>query len=156
MGEIQENGSKDALRDLVEQVRAKMNADRVLVTEVTSDTQYVVVQAGAHQQPALESSMPISQSICQHVIGMRFPLSIDDAECHPLLRGSAAVSQLAIGAYLGFPFGREFPALAICAICSGPRAWTSADRALLSAAIAEIRQSHAPELLRLLDRDTKG
>lgn len=138
--------SEPPMRDLLEEARLSLAADRVLVTEVTADTQYVLLSAGTPLPSFFGTRVPLSHSICQHVIGMRFPLSIEDGFSHPLLKGSPAVEDLRIGAYLGFPFGAEFPRIAMCALSDTPRPWSSQDRYTMNDTISRIRRFQAPQL----------
>lgn len=138
------------LADILEQTRARLAAQKILITHVTATRQNVLMCAGSPLPTRYAQSMPLTHSICQHAIGMRFPLSIDNAADHPLLRGHAAIPDLNIGAYLGIPFGVAFPSVAMCALCERPRLWTSANRECLAAAIDEIKSEHAAGISDLL------
>lgn len=139
------------LVSVLEATRKRLGAERVLITDVGPDTQFVVAHAGAPLPDAFRISVPLTHSICQHVVGMRFPLVIEDAAAHPLLIGSRAVSDLKVAAYLGQPFGSEFPSTAMCALSSATRGWSLADRGTLNAAIEWITQRLADELAQRLD-----
>ncbi|MDO6586503.1 hypothetical protein Q4543_13365 [Salipiger sp. 1_MG-2023] len=121
----------------------------MLINDVTSDRQYVLMHIGAPLPPEFAREMPLSHSICQHTVGMGVPLSIENAAAHPLLRDCLAIPDLNIGAYLGLPFGAGFPTLTMSAVSHYPRLWTSQDRACISRAISEIKEGHAAEIAEL-------
>ncbi|MBP0482691.1 hypothetical protein [Sagittula salina] len=135
-----------ALPDLLDATRQRLSADRLLITEVTADRQYVIAQAGLPLPATYAVHMPLTHSICQHAIGMRFPLSIENTHSHPLLVGSEAIVELVIGAYLGVPFGPRFPAYCMCALALTPRPWQPEHRYLLSETITAAITLHLPEL----------
>ena len=77
--------------------------------------------------------MPLGHSICRHVVREGSPLVIGNAGRDPTLRGEAAVAELGIEAYLGFPVrnagGHVFAALA--AISHTKRDWREDDIATM-------------------------
>ncbi len=76
---------------------------------------------------------PLSHSICQHTVGARQPLVLADARRDPRLRGSGALRDLGVVAYLGAPLiAPDGHALgALCAIDARPRDWTADEVATL-------------------------
>ena len=60
---------------------------------------------------------------------MDFPLAIDDALSHPLMRGNLAVSKFNVAAYIGAPVHVENGEAmgAVCAIEFHQRRWTEED-----------------------------
>jgi GAF domain-containing protein len=134
------------LRELLDTTRERLDAEILLITEVDRQTQYFLARSGAPLPDRFRFSVPISHSICQHTIGMRFPLIIENTNSHPLLIGSPAITELNIGAYLGVPFGADHPALCMCAINTKPRQWTSDHRYALSDAIKEVVMVYEAEL----------
>ena len=114
-------------------LREATGAKAVLVTEVAKPYQFILANAGLTLPADMVRAMPISHSICQHVVAMDFPLLVDDAMTHPLLRGNGAVDQMGVCAYLGAPIRRRDgrPCGAICAIETQPRRWTTEDLSLV-------------------------
>lgn len=140
---------KRNLLGIVKSALEFLEADKLLITEVTSDRQYVLIDAGEPLPPEYSREMPLSHSICRHTVGMGVPLSIENAAAHPLLRECPAIPDLNIGAYLGLPFGAELASLSMCALSHCPRLWTSQDRACISSAICEITQDHCADIMKL-------
>lgn len=126
--------SATTLDELVVLVQSHLKAATVMVTRVTDDRQYVLAHAGRPLPETLLNSAALSYSICQHSVAMDFPLVIDDAFSHPLMRGNLAVSELSIGAYIGAPVHVERgKALgAICGIEYHQRRWTEDDVRLIT------------------------
>ena len=72
--------------------------------------------------------MPIDYSICLHATEMDFPLVVDDAHSHPLLRNNRMVAEYSVAAYLGAPIhlpGSGKAAGTICAMHRKPRRWSA-------------------------------
>ncbi|KQS58248.1 hypothetical protein ASG36_09025 [Geodermatophilus sp. Leaf369] len=116
-----------------------------LVSLVDADRQVFPGAVGLPEPFATERSMPISWSLCQHVVTTAGPLAVPDAREHPLLRDSLAIPGLGLIAYAGHPLvdaeGRVIGAL--CAIDTETRTWTTDDLGsladLASACSSELR-----------------
>lgn len=122
-----------SLEELAALARAKIGSSRVLITRITADRQVVLAKSGASLPAAYETSMPLSHSICQHAVAMDYPLVVDDAYSHPLLKGTEAASDLEIAAYLGAPIHAETGEAigAVCALELHQRRWSSAEIELI-------------------------
>ena len=94
----------------------------------------------AHGLPEIPEgrSVPLSHSLCQHVVAQGAPLQIDDARADPLVRDNGGVTDLGVGAYLGVPVRSPSGDVvgSLCAIDTEARAWTEDDVASLVAAAA--------------------
>lgn len=121
--------SAETLEELVAQVQRHLAAACAMITEVTADRQRVLAHAGRRLPDWFMAGAPLDYSICQHCVAMDFPLVIDDAITHPLLRGNRAVSELNIAAYLGAPVHRPAGTAigAICAVEFHQRRWSEAE-----------------------------
>lgn len=98
-----------------------------------SSRQFFKSAHGLPEPWASRREMPLGHSICRHVVREGSLLVIGDAGRDPTLRGEAAVAELGIEAYLGFPVrnagGHVFAALA--AISHTKRDWREDDIATM-------------------------
>lgn len=114
------------LEELTALVRGQLDAACTLVTRIDDDGQSVLAHAGRRLPDLFMRKASLDYSICQHSVAMDFPLVIDDALSHPLLRGSLAVEELGIAAYIGAPVhDRDGTATGtICALEFHQRRWS--------------------------------
>ncbi len=77
--------------------------------------------------------VPLSLSLCQHVVAREASLRLDDTRAHPFACDNAAVTELGVGAYLGVPVRTPEGIVigSLCAIDLVPHAWTDDDEATL-------------------------
>ena len=57
---------------------------------------------GVPEIPAGER-MPLSKTICRHIVSSGVPLVVPDTQTHPIACNEAALHELGFGAYLGVP-----------------------------------------------------
>ncbi len=128
------------LQALIDNIREKIAADAVLVSEINEVRHQIVYSASNPHSPELGPTMMLEESICRHVVGMNFPLVIDDVQSHPLLRENPMVRSKAVGAYAGYPIrGAQDQVLAVsCGLWDRIHHWTDQEQALLSNAASEI------------------
>lgn len=121
--------SAESLEALVVTVHRNLEAATVLLTRVTEQHQSVLAHAGHALPDWFLDEAPLDFSICQHSAAMDFPLVIDDALTHPLMRGNRAVSELNVAAYIGAPVHVPpgTPIGAICALEFHQRRWSEND-----------------------------
>ena len=137
---LQQNGlmntldCAETLEDLVALVQRHLQSWCAQVTRVTDDRQLVLAYAGRPLPNCNSGPTTLDYSICQHSVAMDFPLVIDDAYSHPLMRGNRAVSEIGIGAYIGVPMHvqRGKATGAICAIELHQRRWTDDNLRLMT------------------------
>ena len=95
-------------------------------------------------------------ALCEHAVTSRLPLVIDDAAEHPLVRDSAAVTELGVAAYLGVPLvDNDDEALgALCVVAKTPKVWTADDIEVMQSIAAMVieRIHHRAELKRRDER----
>jgi GAF domain-containing protein len=121
--------SAATLDELTEMVRCALSARGVMVNQITADSHHVLSNSGFPVPDDLPSLLSLDYSICQHTVAMNFPLAIDNATDHPLLKDCRAVSELCVGAYLGAPVHWKDGQAAgtLCALEVKPRRWTTED-----------------------------
>ena len=104
-----------------------------LVSLVGADRQFFKSARGLPEPWASQRETPLSHSFCQHVVGSAAPLVVTDARQHPLVRDNAAIDDIGVVAYAGFPIlSREGQVLgSLCAIDAVPRAWTATELEVL-------------------------
>ena len=100
-----------------------------LISLLGEDRQAVVSAHGLPEPFASSRRIPLSHSICQHVVAAKGPLVVRDARSHPLLRDHPAVRELQAIAYLGVPLlGPDGDILgSACVIDTTARDWTEDD-----------------------------
>ena len=110
-----------------------------LVALVDRDRSYFKSAHGVPEVPP-GRTVPLSHSLCQHVVGSGAPLVIDDARAHPLVRDNGGVTDLGVGAYLGVPVRAPSGHVvgSLCAIDTGARAWTADDQTSLVSLAASV------------------
>ena len=115
-----------------------------LVALVDRDRSYFKSAHGVPEVPP-GRAVPLSHSLCRHVVSRNAPLVIDDARTHPLVRDNGGVTDLGVGAYLGVPVrsGDGHVLGSLCAIDLEPRAWTAEDQASVVALAASVESEIA-------------
>lgn len=104
------------------------------VTAITATSQVVVsLSAGEGEPSPPGSSVPLSHSMCKHVVISGEPYVVDDATLEPA--HALAVRDFGVGAYVGFPLrGTKGTVLgAVCAATPGPRQWTAQELCTMGA-----------------------
>ncbi len=110
-----------------------------LVALIDADRSYFKSAYGVPEMPS-GRTVPLSHSLCQHVVGTGATLVIDDARTHPLVRDNGGVTDLGVGAYLGVPVRSPSGHVlgSLCAIDLEARSWTSADQQSLVSLAASV------------------
>ncbi|MEP1935061.1 MAG: GAF domain-containing protein [Paracoccaceae bacterium] len=130
-----------SLNELVASVRAELDSAAVMVTIVGEHDQCVIANDGMSLPSEFRDSMPLDYSICQHTKAMDFPLVIDDAVSHPLLRQNKAFPELGVTSYVGAPIHEGGnPVGAVCAVELKQRRWSKdeVDLMVAAAGIADV------------------
>lgn len=91
------------LRSLVAALRQDLSVSAALATCLDAEHCYFIVQECGRPGETFSDVMPREHTICQHTVAMDFPLIVDDAFAHPLLRGNSFIAGSGIAAYLGAP-----------------------------------------------------
>src|SRR5580658_6518678 len=106
-----------------------LHAPVSLLSLVDGDRSFFKSSVGLPEVWASRREIPLSHSVCQHVVAMNMPLVINDARADPLVSDNQAVAALRIVAYLGIPLvtseGHAIGTFAI--IDTVPRQWTPDD-----------------------------
>ncbi len=110
-----------------------LRAPAALVSLVDADRQFVKSCVGLPDALAAARELPLSHSICRHVVAAAAPLVVDDARVHPLLRDDGAVRDMGVVAYAGVPLTTADGHVlgSFCVVDVAPRAWTAGDVAVL-------------------------
>ena len=104
-----------------------------IVSLVDERRQFFKSHWGLPEPWATRRETPLSHSFCQYVVSCNEPLEVVDARQHPVVKGNAAISDLGVIAYLGYPIVVEgkFPIGSLAAIDVQPREWSQADHETL-------------------------
>jgi PAS domain S-box-containing protein len=150
------DGAGSAVLDSLTAAVARLTGVPVsLVTLVDEVRQFMPGSSGLGGRTDDERSIPMSQSICRHVLGGNEPLIISDTRAHPLTAQTEAVSRVGVGAYVGIPLddGNGQVLGAFCALDFAPHDWTARDvevlRELLPAVRAELVRAAVERRYRL-------
>lgn len=118
-----------------------LNAPHASVNLIERDTQRTVATYGSRSLSSVEAS----KSVCQHTVGTRREINIDDFAQHPLVCELTTVHD-GIRSYLGVPLMTQ-DSLVLGALCvwdTTPRTWnTTHVSALASLASVVMRFHHA-------------
>jgi hypothetical protein len=110
-----------------------LDAPVALVTLVDEERQFVKSSAGIDEPWASSRDVPLSHSLCQHVVVSREALVVPDAREDLLLESNLAVRDMGVIAYAGIPLitsgGEALGGL--CVIDHRPRAWSDEHVAVL-------------------------
>jgi len=122
------DGAPEPMFDRFARLAARVaDAPTALVSVVTRDRQCFAGLCGLGQPWADARQMPLSHSLCQHVVANAAPLVVEDARLDPVLGSNLALVDLDVVAYAGFPFfGPTGHALgSVCVFDTTPRVWQS-------------------------------
>lgn len=139
-------------------VRRQLGVPTALVSLVLDEEQVLPGALGLPEPYQGRRRMPLSHSFCRAVVDDAQPLVVADARLVPRFESHAAVADLGVAAYAGFPIfdprGRVVGSL--CAIDAQPRPWSDADLATLAdlaaACTSELRLRLARERARRMQR----
>lgn len=116
-----------------------LDAPVSLVSLVSDDRQFFKSCVGLPPPYSESRQTPLSHSFCQYVTRGE-PLVVEDARRHPLVRRNAAIRDLGVIAYAGYPVvdldGRVLGSF--CVIDSRPRAWSDDDLQLIADLAASV------------------
>jgi two-component sensor histidine kinase len=109
------------------------DAPVALITVVDESRQFFLSQHGLAEPWSVNRETLLSHSFCQYVIVNRQPLVIEDARETPLTKGSPAIQDLGVVAYLGVPLRRADGHVlgALCVIDHDPRRWEAKEVEIL-------------------------
>ena len=95
-----------------------------LVTAVGPERKRLVGSSGMPEPFATTRWIPLSHSLCKHVVTDATALIIEDTRLHPLVRDNPAVTDMALVAYAGVPLRTASGLVlgALCAMDGHPRA----------------------------------
>jgi signal transduction histidine kinase len=115
-----------------------------LVSLVTEDRQFFKSCFGLPEPWSSARETPLSHSFCQHAVETAEPLVVEDTRVHPLVNANAAITDLDVIAYAGFPLVTAAGEVlgTFCAIDHKPRIWTDEElgfvREMAASAMTEI------------------
>jgi PAS domain S-box-containing protein len=117
--------AEEAFDRLTRLARDSIDAPVSLLTLVTDERQYVKSNAGMSEPWATQRDLPLSHSICAHVVETAEPLVVTDASHDPVIGSHPAVQEFDIGAYAGVPLCSAPGQVVgdLCVIDHQPREW---------------------------------
>ncbi|WP_191897252.1 GAF domain-containing protein, partial [Planomonospora parontospora] len=101
-----------------------LRVQAALVTLIAEDRQVILSYTGTGGLPP-SRDVPLSQSMCRHLLVDDAPLAVGDARCDERWRDIGAVARGELAAYAGTPLHAPCgqPLGALCVIDGRPRAW---------------------------------
>lgn len=122
------------LNDMLEMTAKALDVPASTISAV-SDTHHDVRLAYALPRQAVATGpVPLSHSLCKHVVAMGRPLVVRDAWNHPLVRNSQALRESGVVAYIGEPLHDEAgtPVGSFCVFDDTARQWTATQCRIMS------------------------
>jgi PAS domain S-box-containing protein len=116
-----------------------------MVSAIYEDRQLYESAVGLPEPLAEAGEVPITGSVCKHVVRRSRPLAIEDLRTHPLVEDNPSVDEFGVVAYLGVPLTtREGHVLGtVCAFDMEARSWSEEDvefmEAMAAAVMSEIQ-----------------
>jgi PAS domain S-box-containing protein len=128
-----DSDAEEAFERLTRIATSMLGVPVSLVSLVAADRQFFKSASGLSEPWASRRGSPLSHSFCQHVVTRAAPLVIEDARHDPLLQTNAAIDDLGVVAYAGYPIRSSEGEVigSLCAIDHVPRIWTPRELALL-------------------------
>jgi transcriptional regulator with XRE-family HTH domain len=133
---------EEAFDRLTRRVQEALGVPVALVSLVHRGRQFFKSGAETLPEPwASRRETPLSHSFCQIVVAEEAALTVTDSRGDPRVRGSAAIQDLRVIAYLGVPL--HDPASghvlgSLCAIDGKPRSWTEEETQVLLELSAQV------------------
>ena len=114
-------------------VRA-LDVPAAMISVLFHDRQEIRALHGRFGELTAPGSVPLSHSLCKHVVGMGRPLIVRDALAHPLVKDNQGVREYGIAAYIGEPLhdpdGK--PVGSFCVMDRNANDWTDAQLSMMS------------------------
>src|SRR5512145_3169958 len=146
LGAVRASGLLDSPPDerfdrLTRLAARSIDAPVALLSVLDGDRHFLKSANGLSEPWASRREIPLSHSICKHVIASGAPLAIGDTRADPLLAGGPAVLEMEAISYLGHPIRARDGQIVgtICVIDRKRRQWREEDAAILAdlASLAE-------------------
>src|SRR5918995_726413 len=130
MLEEQQQSGSDDIFDRLALLTAKALGSSAAFVSLTDRGEDEIVFAGITGLPEIPAGLrvPLSQTICRHVVASGEPLAIANTTTHPLGKNDATIRKLGIGSYLGVPLATEDGSVVgvLCTVDRHARAWSPA------------------------------
>ena len=122
------------LDTILEMTARAMNVPAAMISALFPDRQEVRALYGRFGELTAPRVVPLSHSICKHVVGMGRPLIVRDALAHPLVKDNRGVREFGIAAYIGEPLHDRFgrPVGSFCVVDRNVNEWTDAQLRMMS------------------------
>lgn len=120
---------RECLQGVLHPLKMRLQADMAMISYLTESHHHIAVESGIELPPEAMGRVGLEHSICVHSVAMDFPLVVDDAIAHPLLKTNLTIKEFGVAAYLGapvhFPDGRAVGT--VCVMQRRVRRWSSQD-----------------------------
>jgi diguanylate cyclase (GGDEF)-like protein/PAS domain S-box-containing protein len=104
-----------------------------LITFIDADRQFFKSSVGLPEPWASRREVPLSHSLCQHMLGSSEPLIVADTRTHALFKDNPAINDFQAIAYAGVPLitGDGYAIGSLCVVDRAPRNWPDTEIAIL-------------------------
>ena len=113
----------------LDRLRSELDANCAMISTIVDGKHTVHHISEKNPPPEGISQIAFEHSICGHVQKMNFPLLVDDAQSHPLLKNNPLIPLFSIGSYAGYPIPHptttDEPIGIICVIHDRLHNWSS-------------------------------
>lgn len=118
---------EESFERLARLARRTLHTPVALLSLANDQRQFFKSAQGLAEPLASLREMPLSNSLCEHVVGSGAPVVIDDARRHPLGRASREVCDLHLVAYMGVPLitPERQPLGCLCVADFESRTWSA-------------------------------
>lgn len=119
---------------LVEMTCKALRVPAAMVSMVDQHRYLIRASYGLPDSITAVGEVPLSHSLCLHVVGMGRPLVVTDALAHPLVADNPTVREFGLTAYLGEPLhGKDGDPMGCFAVFDyKARDWTEVQRQMMS------------------------
>lgn len=122
------------LDTIMEMTVRAMNVSAAMISALFPDRQEIHALYGQFGEMTAPTTVPLSHSLCKHVVGMGRPLVVSDALGHPLVKDNPGVKESGIASYIGEPLhdysGK--PVGSFCIVDRNVRDWTETQVRMMS------------------------
>ncbi|WP_433306345.1 GAF domain-containing SpoIIE family protein phosphatase [Actinoplanes sp. CA-030573] len=124
-------------------VRSVLRVPLAVVSLVADDRLIFPGASGLDEPWQSRRQMPVSHSLCRHVVATEKPLVVIDARTDEQVRGSPAIDDPGVVGYAGMPLTDDGGTVlgSLCAIDEVPRYWTGAELSVLAGLAASCSDS---------------
>ncbi len=112
-----------------------------LISLIDTDRQFIKSAVGISEPLASHRQLPLSHSVCKHMVATGQPLIIENASDHPLAYDNPLIPEFGVRSYAGIPLvipPQDIVIGSFCVIDVVPRVWSEDEIAILQDLAASV------------------